>query len=269
MNILDKIIEHKKQEVENRQKLYPLDLLTQSIYFNTPVVSLSKYLKRKDRFGVIAEFKRKSPSAGFFNTEVGVEKTSIGYMQSGASALSVLTDNQFFGGNNTDLTEARKFNFCPILRKDFVIDEYQIFEARAIGADAILLIAACLESKQLLALAKQAQSLGLEVLLEVHDEDELAKVNEFVNAVGVNNRNLKTFDTSIQMSKSLYDKIPKDFIKVSESGINNPEDLAELKQIGFDGFLIGGYFMSQYDPSLACRNLIRNAWASYHSLINV
>jgi len=189
-------------------------------------------------------------------------------MQSGASALSVLTDNEFFGGSSKDLTEARKFNFCPILRKDFIVDEYQIYEARSIGADAILLIASCLEKKQIQLLAEIARVLGLEVLLEVHNEEELEKVNSFVNVVGVNNRNLKTFKTDIQMSRDLYQKIPDDFVKISESGINNPEDLAELKHIGFDGFLIGGYFMAQIDPDRACRELIRNAWTAYHSLVN-
>ena len=267
MNILNQIVGQKSKEVEKRKQLYPKELLTQSIYFNTPVVSLSKYLKREDRFGVIAEFKRKSPSAGIINNDASVEKTSIGYMQSGASALSILTDNEFFGGKSSDLTEARKYNFCPILRKDFIIDEYQIVEARSIGADAILLIAACLEKKRALELAKQAKDLGLEVLLEVHEESELEKVNEYVDVVGVNNRNLKTFDTDIQMSRNLFAKIPSDFVKISESGINNPKDLAELKQIGFDGFLIGGHFMKHYDPAQTCRALIRNAWSAYHSLV--
>jgi len=269
MNILEQIVRQKHDEVEKRKQLYPLELLTQSIYFKTPVVSLSKYLKREDRFGVIAEFKRKSPSAGIINGDASVEKTSIGYMQSGASALSILTDKEFFGGKSADLTEARKFNFCPILRKDFIIDEYQVYEARSIGADAILLIAASLDKNRILELAKVANSLGLEVLLEIHNENELNKINEFVNVIGINNRNLKSFKTNIQISKALYAKIPTDFVKISESGINNPEDLAELKQIGFDGFLIGGYFMSQFDPAQACRELIRNAWTSFHALAKI
>ncbi len=269
MNILEQIVQQKTKEVEKRKQLYPLELLTQSIYFNTPVVSLSKYLKRTDRFGVIAEFKRKSPSAGIINNEASVEKTSIGYMQSGASALSILTDKEFFGGQSADLTEARKFNFCPILRKDFIVDEYQVFEARSIGADAVLLIATCLEKRRILELAKQANSLGLEVLLEVHNEAELDKVNDFVQVVGVNNRDLKTFKTDIQMSRDIFGKMPKDFVKISESGISNPNDLAELKQIGFDGFLIGGYFMSQFDPAQACRSLIRDAWIQFNALVNI
>ncbi len=263
MNILDKIIATKIEEVEQRKKLYPIDLLHQSIYFNTPVVSLGRYLKRKDRLGVIAEFKRQSPSAGIINAEATVEKTSIGYMQSGASALSILTDKTYFGGNSKDLTTARTFNFCPILRKDFIIDEYQVYEARSIGADAILLIAACLEADKFLALAKVANSLGLEVLMEVHEEAELSKANEFVTAIGVNNRDLKSFKTNIEKSKLLFPKLSKDFVKVSESGISKAEDIAELKQMGFDGFLIGGFFMNQSDPALACRKLIKESWKKF------
>ena len=145
MNILDQIIEHKRKETEERKSLYPVRLLEQSIYFGTKPVSLCHYIRRRDKSGIIAEIKRKSPSKGVINAYVSVERTSIGYMQAGASALSVLTDKQFFGGSNDDLTVARKFNFCPILRKDFTLDEYQIVEAKSIGADAILLIAAALD----------------------------------------------------------------------------------------------------------------------------
>ena len=169
-NILDQIVAHKREEVAKRKEIYPVKLLEQSIYFNTPTVSLSKYLRRPDKLGIIAEFKRRSPSKGDINPYASVEEVSIGYMQAGASALSVLTDTHFFGGKNEDLTEARKFNYCPILRKDFVIDEYQIIEARSIGADAILLIAACLEKAEIKSLAALAQSLGLEVLIEIHNE---------------------------------------------------------------------------------------------------
>src|ERR1044071_3705561 len=173
MNILEEIIEHKRKEVEERKSLYPVKLLEKSIYFPSPSVSLRKYIQRPDKSGVIAEIKRKSPSKGVLNKNVSIERTSIGYMQAGASALSILTDKQFFGGNNEDLTTARKFNFCPIIRKDFTIDEYQIIEAKSIGADAILLIAAVLDPKLSQALTSFAHSLGMEVLLEVHDEQEL------------------------------------------------------------------------------------------------
>ena len=257
MTILDKIVAHKKTEVKERKELYPTKLLEQSIYFPTPTVSFKKYLLRTDKLGVIAEFKRRSPSKGDINAFASVEQISIGYMQAGASALSVLTDKNFFGGSNADLTEARKFNFCPILRKEFIVDEYQLVEAKSIGADVILLIAECLTKEEVLALAKQAKALGLEVLLEIHSEEQLEKVNEFIDVVGVNNRNLKDFTVSIQTSIDLYSKIPNDFVKISESGISDANAIVELRQVGFQGFLIGEYFMKSANPPKTCGDLIR------------
>ena len=252
MDILEKIIKHKAVELAERKSLFPIKLLEQSIHFEGTAVSLKKYLLREDKTGIIAEFKRKSPSKGLINKHAEVERTTIGYMQAGASALSVLTDTEFFGGKNDDLTTARKFNFCPILRKDFIIDEYQIIEAKSIGADAILLIAAALEPAQLLKLAGFAQSLGLEVLMEVHNEDELnANINQHLDLIGVNNRNLKTFETTIDTSKHLASLIPAEFIKVSESGISDPNTIVELRNHGFQGFLIGETFMKESRPDLA------------------
>jgi indole-3-glycerol phosphate synthase len=249
MNILDNIIEQKKKEVETRKSLYPVKLLEQSIFFGSPVVSLKKYVERPDKTGIIAEFKRKSPSKGMINQYASVERTSIGYMQAGASALSVLTDKEFFGGANEDLMVARKFNYCPILRKDFTIDEYQVIEAKSIGADAILLIAAVLSPAQSRALAAFAHSLGLEVLLEVHDEIELKAQAEIgADLIGVNNRNLKTFEVSIEVSKKLGPLIPEGVTKVSESGITDPETIVELEQYGYRGFLMGENFMKHARP---------------------
>ena len=257
MDLLEKIINHKQKEVAERKSLYPVKLLEKSIYYKGLAVSLKRYLLRKDKSGIIAEFKRKSPSKGMINPYAPVERTSIGYMQAGASALSVLTDSEFFGGTNEDLTTARKFNFCPILRKDFIIDEYQLVEAKSIGADAILLIAATLDPRQLKQLAAFARSLGLEVLMEVHEADELAShCNEYVDVVGVNNRNLKTFEVSVETSKSLVSQIPDDFVKISESGIHNPETLLELKAYGFDGFLVGESFMRSNRPEKAVADFI-------------
>src|SRR6187200_1712301 len=191
MNILDQIIEHKRKEVSERKELYPIKFLEQSIFFGSQPVSLKKYIQREDKSGIIAEIKRKSPSKGIINPHVSVERTSIGYMQAGASALSVLTDKNFFGGSNEDLTVARKFNFCPILRKDFTIEEYQIVEAKSIGADAILLIAGILNHAKIKSLSELAHSLEMEVVLEIRDESELySALNEFTDIVGVNNRNL-------------------------------------------------------------------------------
>lgn len=257
MNILDEIIQDKYKEVEERKSLYPVKLLEQSIYFQSPVVSLKKYVHREDKSGIIAEIKRKSPSKGIINAHVSIERTSIGYMQAGASALSVLTDSKYFGGSKEDLMVARKFNFCPILRKDFVIDEYQIIEAKSMGADAILLIAAALEPTKLQTLAKFAKTLQLEILLEVHNNTELQdNLNADVDLIGVNNRDLKTFVTDIEISKQLADKIPNQFVKVSESGIENTATIIELKKFGYEGFLMGQNFMQHSRPEKACRDFI-------------
>jgi indole-3-glycerol phosphate synthase len=259
MDILDKIIAHKKKEVAERKSLYPVKLLEQSIFFDTPTVSLKKYLLRDDRHGIIAEIKRKSPSKGIINANVSIERTSIGYMQAGASALSVLTDKEFFGGSNDDLTMARKFNFCPILRKEFIIDEYQLIEAKSIGADAILLIAAVLSPQVLDTLAQFAHSLGLEVLMEVHDRDELTQnLHDSVDIIGVNNRNLKTFQVDVETSIGLSSIIPDHYIKISESGIEDPKTLVKLGQNGFRGFLIGEHFMRHNRPEKKCAEFIES-----------
>lgn len=258
MNILEKIISDKYREVAERKSLIPVKLLEKSIFFDGKVVSMKKYVTDPEKSGIIAEFKRKSPSKGLINGAASVEQVSIGYMQAGASALSVLTDQEYFGGSSEDLKVARKFNFCPILRKDFVVDEYQIIEAKSIGADCILLIAAALEPEKLKSLAYFAKSLGLEVLLEVHDGEELEKsLNDGVDLVGVNNRNLKTFDVSIDTSLELVSAIPSSFVKISESGISDPKTLIELKKAGFDGFLIGENFMKSSRPEQAAYNFIK------------
>lgn len=258
MNILEKIVAHKREEVALRKEKYPVKLLEDSIYFETPTVSLSEYLQRPDKHGIIAEFKRRSPSKGDINPYAKVEEVSIGYMQAGASALSVLTDEQFFGGKNADLTEARKFNFCPILRKDFVIDEYQIIEARSIGADAILLIAACLSKQELHRLAEFARSLGLEVLVELHAAPELDKLSPAANVVGVNNRDLQTFEVSIAHSIQMFPQLPNEMVKISESGLNDPQAVVELRRVGFEGFLIGEYFMRAERPGQRCQEFIQH-----------
>lgn len=242
-----------------RISLYPIKLLEQSLYFGGKSVSLKKYLLRKDKSGIIAEFKRQSPSKGVINPFAEVERTSIGYMQAGASALSVLTDRKFFGGKNEDLTTARKFNYCPILRKDFVLEEYQIVEAKAIGADAILLIAAILSPEKLRALATFAKSLDLEVLMEVHNLEELQQnLHPEVDLIGVNNRNLNTFETSVQVSKDLAQHIPDSYVKVSESGISNPATVMELKDFGYEGFLIGESFMQHSRPEHAAARFVHD-----------
>ncbi len=257
MNILDQIISHKRKEVDERKSLYPVKLLEKSIYFDSPVVSLKKYLLREDKVGIIAEIKRKSPSKGIINQHVSIERTSIGYMQAGASALSILTDTEFFGGKSEDLTIARKFNYCPILRKDFTIDEYQVVEAKSIGADVILLLANVLSEKEIEELAKFAKSLGLEVLLEIRDKKELKSVNEYVDIVGINNRNLKDFSVNVNQSFELADMIPSNFVKISESGIDSAKTILELRKAGFKGFLMGERFMKHSRPEVTCTGFIK------------
>jgi len=256
MNILEKIVAQKRIEVVERQALIPIALLEKSIYFNSPTVSLKSYLLREDKSGIIAEFKRKSPSKGNINKYAKVDEVTLGYMQSGASALSVLTDEQFFGGSDNDLKKARKLNYCPILRKDFIIDEYQIIEARSIGADAILLIASVLSKEEIIRFSNLAKKLSLEVLLEVHNEKELEKIPNEEVLIGVNNRNLETFEVSLQNSIDLFSQLPNSVVKVAESGIKTPDDIALLKKVGYNGFLIGEQFMKTPSPSKACRAFI-------------
>lgn len=256
MNILDEIIAYKRKEVNERKELYPVKLLEKSVYFSSPTVSLRKYLAREDKCGIIAEFKRRSPSKGNIKLYADVEEISIGYMRAGASALSVLTDNHFFGGSNNDLKTARKFNFCPILRKEFIIDEYQLYEARSIGADVVLLIAEVLTKEEVKFLSRLAHALDLEVLLEVHSKKQLDKLSDAVDIVGVNNRNLNTFQVDVQASYDLLQHIPSGMFKISESGINSPETVFELKKAGFNGFLIGEHFMASARPARKCARFI-------------
>jgi indole-3-glycerol phosphate synthase len=254
MTILDQIIVNKKQEVEALKKQFTIADLEKREFFGRKVLSFKDFLL--NRSGVIAEFKRKSPSKGIINATADVAETTLAYNNAGASALSVLTDEQFFGGSNENLLKARRVNEIPVLRKDFIIDEFQIVEAKSIGADIILLIASNLEIKQCLTLAKFAKNLGLNVLLEVHNKEELKFINEFVDAVGVNNRNLNTFTVDVNTSLNLVKDIPNDFLKISESGIYKPETIKMLKSAGFQGFLIGENFMREANPGEACKKFI-------------
>jgi indole-3-glycerol phosphate synthase len=259
MNILEEIVDYKRKVVQEAKGLNTIKSLEQSIFFETTPVSMKTYLTREDKVGIIAEIKRSSPSAGIINNRIDVEKLSIDYMQAGASALSVLTDAKYFGGSNIDLEIARKNNYCPILRKEFIIDEYQIVEAKSIGADCILLIAACLSPQECKNLAAFAKSIKLEVLLEVQAKEEIeSHVNANIDIIGVNNRNLKDFTTNISNSVELFEFLPKELVKISESGIKTAEQMVALKKAGFDGFLIGGYFMQYDDPGQACKTLIEN-----------
>jgi len=257
--ILDTIVAHKRQEIAARRELVPIKLLESSLYFKSQPLSLRKYLLREGGSGLIAEFKRKSPSKGWINQYAPVERTTLGYMQAGAAALSILTDTEFFGGKNEDLTTARRFNFCPIIRKDFVVDEYQILEAKSTGADAVLLIAAVLSPAEIDKLGRLARSLGLEVLLEVHDAEELARSanTEAVDLIGVNNRNLHDFSLSLDTSMALAEAIPNEFVKVSESGISTAKAISRLHAVGYRGFLLGEAFMRHARPERACATLVQ------------
>jgi indole-3-glycerol phosphate synthase len=256
MNILDKIIEHKKIEVAERKKQKSIEELEKGPFFKNETLSLRKFLLDENKTGIIAEYKRKSPSKGIINDRSGVVEVTKAYAQNGASGISVLTDRAFFGGSIEDLLAAT-INEVPLLRKDFMIDEYQLIEAKAYGAEVILLIAACLSPKQVKQLAGVAKSLGLEVLLEVHDQTELEHVCDEIDLVGVNNRNLKTFEVQVETSLSLINQIPKDKIAVSESGITDVETIVTLKKAGFNGFLIGENFMKQPDPMIAFADFVK------------
>ena len=220
MNILDQIIQQKISEVEDRKKKVSISELEKGVYFDRATLSLKESLEKRNSTGIIAEFKRRSPSKGVINDKADIIDVTTAYFESGASALSVLTDKNFFGGSDEDLVEAR-INQIPILRKDFIINEYQVTEAKSIGADVILLIAACLSPKEVKRLATFAKSLGLEVLLELHDERELEHICDETELIGINNRNLKTFEVNIEQSLIMGQKIPGDKIKIAESGISS------------------------------------------------
>jgi len=253
MNILSQIIAYKKQEVEVRRILVPVKELVKSSLFKRECLSLKRSLLDKSKTGIIAEFKRKSPSKGFINKDADVKKITAAYTLHGASGLSVLTDNHFFGGNTADLIMARK-NDIPILRKDFMMDEYQLIVSKAMGADVVLLIAACLSKAKVKSLAAFAKDLGMEVLLEIHDKKELDHICNDVDMVGINNRNLKTFEVDIYKSIKLSKHIPKDKIKIAESGINDIDTINAFKAAGYKGFLVGENFMKEKDPAKAFAN---------------
>ncbi len=248
MNILEKIVAHKKEEVERQQSRVKVAELKDAEAFSKETLSLRRFLLDELKTGIIAEFKRKSPSKGIINDQADVVNVTAAYSRFGASGLSVLTDDNFFGGNIEDLKMAR-VNNTPILRKDFMIDAYQFYEAKAIGADVILLIAACLSPKQVNEFAALSKELGLEVLLEIHNEEELGHICDDIDFVGVNNRNLKTFEVDINTSLQLFQHIPADKLAIAESGISNVDTIVTLKQAGFKGFLIGENFMKSADPA--------------------
>lgn len=257
ITILDRIVARKKTEVQAAKNKTSYTKLEESEFFGRKTYSFREFLLDPSKSGIIAEFKRKSPSKGIINDQVKVKQVTQAYAAAGASALSVLTDNAFFMGKKMDLIQARKANQIPVLRKDFMIDEYQIIEAKALGADIILLIAAILSPQEIKKIAALAKSLSLSVLLEVHNLEELERsLNPQIDAVGVNNRNLADFTVSVDTSFTLVKSIPQEFLKISESAISNPETIRQLKEVGFNGFLIGENFMKEIDPGLAMKDFV-------------
>lgn len=253
MNILEKIIADKKKEIKLKKDIIPVEAWTMMPYFEEERISLKGSLLEKNSTGIIAEFKRKSPSKGIINNTADIFDVVTAYDEY-AAGISVLTDEIYFGGTNDDLLNARNIATVPLLRKDFIIDEYQLYEARAIGADVVLLIAANLTKQEVKRFAAKAKQLELEVLLEIHNEEELEHICDDVDFVGVNNRNLKTFEVDINTSLQLYPHIPKDKLAIAESGISNVDTIVTLKQAGFKGFLIGENFMKEKDPAAAFEN---------------
>ena len=263
MNILEEIIAYKKEEVRRKKSAVSIADLEKRKLFSRQVLSLKDFLLDKSRTGIIAEFKRRSPSKGIINPDVDVIEVTKGYTDNGASCLSVLTDEIFFGGSDEDLIKAR-VNEIPILRKDFIIDEYQIVESKSIGADVILLIAACLTASEVKRLAAFAKRLGLDVLLELHAEIELEHICDEADIIGINNRDLKTFAVDIERSLRMAEKIPLSKLKVAESGISSVNDILLFRQHGFHGFLIGENFMKADNPTIAFAEFVKQLKAKAH-----
>ena len=255
MHILDKIVAHKKTELEARKAKLSIKELEQNPLFTRETNSLATSLKKSET-GIIAEFKRRSPSKPMINLDAKVSQIVTHYTQAGVSGISVLTDEHFFGGHAQDILDARRIVETPLLRKEFIIDEYQIIEAKAIGADAILLITEILTKEEVKKFAELAKSIKLDVLLEVHTEQQLKKHNQAVDIVGVNNRDLTQFTVDPDHSVRLFDKLPSEAVKISESGIHNPVTIMRLREVGYQGFLIGERFMKTMDPGKACQQFI-------------
>ena len=257
MTILDQIIAHKKTEIALKKQVVSLKSLMQTDLFSSPTQSLKLAIKQSAH-GIIAEHKRRSPSKSVINLSHSVETVVSAYHLAGVCGISVLTDTLYFGGSLDDLLLARALTNKPLLRKDFMVDVYQIYETKAYGADVVLLIAAVLTKNEMIELSTVAKNLGLEVLVEVHNAKELQKIpNENVDMIGVNNRNLKTFEVDIQQSIKLKNLMPNDVIKISESGLKSVDDVKILQQHGFTGFLLGEHFMRSNEVQQAITNFIK------------
>jgi indole-3-glycerol phosphate synthase len=255
MTILDKIVADKRLEVAARRQVVSLEHLKSMATGLPKGLSLKKALIQSTT-GIISEFKRKSPSKGYIHPDADVASIVSAYQEGGCTGVSVLTDYPYFGGTIGDFKNARQVLDCPMLRKDFMIDTYQIYETKVLGADVILLIASALTLDEAYDLGELAHELGMEVLLEVHNEAELEYISRFTDMVGVNNRNLSTFVTDVQVSFDLADKIPSNFIRISESGLSDPDTVKKLREAGYQGFLMGENFMKHGDPGTALSDFI-------------
>ena len=257
-DILEEIVAFKRKEVEKFKKELSQVFLESRVEIlkNSEMVSMKLALKNSTS-GIIAEFKRKSPSKGWIARNASPERTAYSYQTNGATALSILTDSEYFGGSNVHIRLARQMKvYIPILYKNFIIDEYQLYQARVCGASAVLLIAACLSKEQCKNLIHTAHELELEVLLEMHSEEETEYAELEPDMCGINNRNLGTFDTDVNNSFNLIQRLPADAVKVSESGISDVDTIRQLKTVGYQGFLIGETFMKEPDPGLALSQFI-------------
>lgn len=254
-DILSEIIANKQFEIDLQKQAISIEQLQEGISESYPIRSMKQALVSSSS-GIIAEFKRRSPSKGWINEDAQSEEIVPAYAKAGAAALSILTDEKFFGGNLKDIRTVRSLVNIPILRKDFIIDEYQLYQAKIVGADAVLLIAAALQKKQCQVLAAKAHELDLEVLLEIHSPEELSYITKEMDMVGINNRNLGTFYTDVENSFRLADQLPKETILVSESGISEPDTVKRLHRAGFQGFLIGETFMRTEIPGDTLQHFI-------------
>ena len=255
-DILSEIIANKRFEVDLQKQAISIEQLQEGINEVPASRSMKRALASSDS-GIIAEFKRRSPSKGWIKQEARPEEIVPSYLAAGASALSILTDEKFFGGSLKDIRTARPLVDVPIIRKDFIIDEYQLYQAKIVGADAVLLIAAALKQEKCQELAEQAHELGLEVLLEIHSAEELPYINSKIDMIGINNRNLGTFFTDVENSFRLAGQLPQDAVLVSESGISDPEVVNRLRTAGFRGFLIGETFMKTPQPGETLQNFLK------------
>lgn len=255
-NILDRIVANKRKEIELQKEKVSIDELMSKIDDTTNLYSFKESLANSST-GIISEFKRKSPSRGWIFQDAEIEAVVPSYSINGASAISVLTDTEFFGGTFKDFELARGLTKTPLLRKDFMVDEYQFYQAKVLGANAVLLIAASLSVKEVKQFAAISKELGMDVLLEIHNENELHHINEYVDVVGVNNRDLTTFITDVKGSFDLAEKIPAEFLKISESGISQPQTVKDLQAVGYKGFLMGENFMKTDNPGQALAQFIK------------